>query len=257
MVMKSAIFRSGKYLVGLASIVGGILLWQHVSSSRIINPVLLPPPSAIAPELMKLFATGAVWSPLFHTLSLLAVGFSIAAVSGVALGLLMATYRPVYLLLEPIVEAIRPIPKAALIAPLFLLLGIGYSSMLVITVLAQFFPILINTVQGASGTDRVTLDTGRTFRLRAHHKLWKIILPSALPMIFAGLRVAIAIGLVMAIIAEMLAGNSGIGFYILDYERSFDTVKMFAWIIVLVGVGLIISYTFDFIEIKCVPWRSR
>lgn len=249
--------RLTKPAVAIGATAAVIALWQYANMAGWANRVLLPAPSTVFPQVFELLISGEFIGPLVYTLSLLFLSFSMASVAGVLLGLMMGTSKALYLLLDPLIEVIRPIPKVALIAPLFLLFGIGYQTMLIITVLAQFFPILINTIHGARGVDSVLLNTARTMRMSRSATILKVVFPAALPMILAGMRVAIAIGLVLAIMSEMLAGDGGIGFLVLDYERSFETVLLFAWVSILALVGLILAYGFEAFERVILPWRGH
>ena len=132
--------------------------------------------------------------------------------------------------------------KFGFLAVLFLFLGIGKATMITLVVLASVFPVLISTFQGVRALDPVLLETARTFQVSRARMIVSVILPASLPMILAGMRVALGIGLVLVILAEMLAGEDGIGFRILDLERSFQTRDMFAWIVVLVPVALAIVW---------------
>jgi ABC-type nitrate/sulfonate/bicarbonate transport system permease component len=204
-----------------------------------------------------LVTSGSILAPLVHTVGLFVVGFTLAAVIGIAIGIAMATSRRLYGLLEPLVEILRPIPKPALVPVLFLFLGIGKATMIALVVLAGMFPVLISTYQGVRGLDPVLLETARTFQISRSRTIVSIILPASLPMILAGMRVALGLGLVLVILAEMLAAQEGIGFRILDLERSFQIRDMFAWIVVLVLLGAAMMKVFDVAERNLVPWRGR
>ncbi|WP_186294404.1 ABC transporter permease [Bradyrhizobium guangdongense] len=207
--------------------------------------------------LAALVASGGILTPLVHTVGLFVVGFTLAAVIGTGIGIAMATSRRLYGLLEPLVEMLRPIPKPALVPVLFLFLGIGKATMIALVVLAGMFPVLISTYQGVRGLDPVLLETARTFQISRSRMIASIILPASLPMILAGMRVALGLGLVLVILAEMLAAQEGIGFRILDLERSFQIRDMFAWIVVLVLLGAAMMKVFDVAERNLVPWRGR
>jgi ABC-type nitrate/sulfonate/bicarbonate transport system permease component len=202
-------------------------------------------------------ADGAVVSPLIHTVVLFLVGYCLASIIGIALGVAMAISQTLYGLFEPLVEIVRPIPKSALVPVLFLFLGIGKATMVVIVVLAAVFPILISTFQGVRGLDPVLLETARTFQVSRWRTIFSIVLPASLPMILAGMRVALGLGLVLVILAEMLAGEDGIGFRVLDLQRAFQIREMFAWIFVLVVLGGGLMLLFDMIERRLVPWRGK
>ncbi len=249
--------RLGRASVSASGLAGLIVLWQLVNEIHLANPVLLPPPSTAFRAAWAIIASGEVLAPLGQSLWLLAAGYTIAAALGIGLGLLMGCSRAVYGLFEPLVELLRPIPKPALVPPLFLFLGIGTTTMVTIVAIGCFFPVLINTVQGVHGIDPVLLDTARTFRCPRRRTLIEVILPAALPMILTGMRVSLALGLIMVVLAEMLAGSGGVGFLILDMQRSFDIVAMFAWLLILALLGLVLSLAFDFLDSRAVPWRAQ
>lgn len=247
----------GRGLLGLVSPVLVLCIWELASRLGWTNPILLPSPSQIVAALLALMASGAIAAPLAYTAGLFLVGYALAVLIGAGTGIAMATSRTLYGLLELLVEIARPIPKPALVPVLFLFLGIGKATMLTLVVLAAVFPVLISTFQGVRGLDPVLLETARTFRVSRARTIVAIILPASLPMILAGMRVALGLALVIVILAEMLAGEDGIGFRILDLERSFQIREMFAWIVVLVAMGGALTKLFDIAERGLVPWRGR
>jgi ABC-type nitrate/sulfonate/bicarbonate transport system permease component len=249
--------RSSRWALGALGLALAIGLWEAVARSGIVNAVLLPPPSLIAPTLAGLVISGSFLAPLAHTLVLLLAGYSIACVLGITLGVAMGWNRDVYNLLEPLIELLRPIPKPALVPPLFLFLGIGPTTMVTIVALAAFFPIVINTVQGVRGIDPVLIDTARTFRCSPARTIFRVVLPAALPMILTGMRVSLGLGLVLVILAEMLAGEGGLGYLVQDMQRSFRVREMYAWIVILAATGLGLNAIFEAVEARAVPWRSR
>jgi ABC-type nitrate/sulfonate/bicarbonate transport system permease component len=120
--------------------------------------------------------------------------------------------------------------------------------------LGVFFPVLINTVQGVRGVDPVLVDTGRTFRCGRAALLFRIVLPAALPLILAGMRVALGLGLILVVIAEMLAGTGGLGYLIIDMQRSFRVKDMYAWIVILAILGYGLNAVFLAIEQRVIHW---
>ena len=244
-------------LWGLVSPALVLCVWELAGQLGWTDPVLLPRPTQIIEALLGLVSSGAVFAPLANTVGLFLIGYVIASVLGTALGIAMATSQTLYGLLEPVVESLRPIPKPALVPVLFLFLGIGTATMITLVVLAAVFPVLISTFQGVRALDPVLLETARTLQISRSRTILSIILPASLPMILAGMRVALGLGLVLVILAEMLAGENGIGFRILDHERSFQIRDMFAWIVVLVALGGAMTKLFDIAERKLVPWQGR
>jgi ABC-type nitrate/sulfonate/bicarbonate transport system permease component len=249
--------RLGRHGFGALAVVAVLAAWEAVCRAGWANVSLLPPPSLIAPALWTILRTGSFLAPLGQTLGMLAIGYGIACVAGISLGLLMGSSDYAYGLLEPLIEAVRPIPKPALIPAMVIFLGIGAGMKITIVALAALFPILINTLQGVRGTDPVLLATARTLGCTRGETLRKIVLPAALPMILTGMRVSLGMGLVLVILAEMLAAESGIGFLILDLQRSFQVRPMYAWIVILAVVGLLLNMLFEMAEERAVPWRAK
>jgi ABC-type nitrate/sulfonate/bicarbonate transport system permease component len=249
--------KPGRKSVGLVSIVAGLLLWELVCRAGWVNPFLLPAPSQIVPVLWTIISDGSFLGPLAQTLAMLAIGYGIACVLGISLGLLLGCSDIAYGLLEPLIEVIRPIPKPALIPAMMIFFGIGAGMKITIVILAACFPVLINTLQGVRGVDPVLLGTARTLGCSRTATIWKIILPASLPMILTGMRISLGMGLVLVILAEMLTAESGIGFVILDMQRSFQVRPMFAWIAILAVVGIILNALFEMAEDRAVPWRAK
>ena len=154
---------------------------------------------------------GLLLSTLYRSLA----GFLIGSVVGVTVGLLMASHWQVDALLEPLVELCRPIPIPAILPPLILLLGIGDPLKIFVVSFATFFPVAINTQHGVAAVPEAILDMARTYQRSRTDILTRIVLPSALPYITAGMRAALALSLIVAIAAEMIAGSAGLGHYLL------------------------------------------
>ena len=226
-------------LIGLCSLMAVIGLWEYASDHRLANPALLPPPSAVARALAALIADGDIWQQLLHTAALFAGSYLIACAIGIAVGVWMGCSEFANGLLEPLIESLRPIPKSALVPALFLFLGIGPLTMVTVVVLAAVFPVLINVYQGVRGMDPVLGETARTFGCSRWRTIRSVVLPATLPAI------------------EMLAGQSGLGFIILDTQRAFQTDQMYAWVVVLAAFGATCSLLFDQIERLAIPWHGR
>lgn len=244
-------------LPGLVFIAAWVALLEVAAGRGWINPTFSPVPSRIAAALAEIAGSGAFVAPTLTTLALFAAGYVSACAAGVLLGLLMGHNRVAYALFEPLVELVRPIPKAALVPPLILLLGLGPSMKVAIVFLGAVFPVLINTVQAVRSLDPVLLATARTFRTAPARLLFAVVLPASLPMIFAGMRISLGLGLVLIILAEMLTSANGLGATIVDLQRSFRVQEMYAWTVVLAMVGLVLAVAFDWVEKRFVFWNAR
>jgi ABC-type nitrate/sulfonate/bicarbonate transport system permease component len=233
-----------------------LLVWQIASVRGLVDPVSVPPISAIAVSWFDTMRDGQMLDAMLPTLGRIGAGFGLAVLVAVPLGLAMGTISLFYRLLEPITEFIRPIPAAAYIPVAILFLGIGNEMKVFVVFLACLFPVLLNTYGGVRGVDPVLVDTGRTFGLSRLRALRQIVLPAALPSILTGMRISLGIALIVAVVAEMIAGNSGIGYFILDMQRVFRVPEMFAGIFTLGLLGFFVNFAFLKVEQHVLRWRG-
>jgi ABC-type nitrate/sulfonate/bicarbonate transport system permease component len=233
-----------------------LLLWEYASAQRWIDPVSMPRVSVIAASWLHNIGGGALLQSLAPTLSRIGAGFGLAALVAVPLGLLMGSVPFIYRLFEPITEFIRPIPSSAYIPVAILFLGIDNEMKIFVVFLACLFPILLNTYSGVRSIDPVLIDTGRTLGVSWMRAMWSIVLPASLPSILTGMRVSLGISLIVVVVAEMIAGSSGIGYFILDMQRIFRVPEMFAGIFTLGVLGFAINFLFLKAEGYLLRWRG-
>lgn len=240
--------------VGLIVLLG--LLWEASVRFDLMTSPNWPALSRVIVAFFELLTDGTFVEVFVPSIRRLAIGYVLAGVAGVLFGLAMGYFRWVDRLLDPLVEVLRPIPSPAYIPMAILFLGIGDSMKVFMIAFAAFFPILLNTVSGVRNVEPVLIDTGRTFGLGTRGILRKIILPSSSVYIFTGLRISLAIALILTVIAEMVAGNSGIGFYILNAQRSFLVPQMYASVIALAILGFALNKLFVVVESKALSWNA-
>ena len=233
-----------------------LAFWELASVYEVVDPLSLPPVSVVAQTWADHIFGGELMQQLLPTLFRIFLGFTIAVFIAIPIGLLMGTVRFIYYLLEPITEFIRPIPGSAYVPVLILFLGIGNEMKIFLVSVACFFPILLNTYGGVRNVDPVLIDTGRTFGASRQRILRQIILPAAAPSILTGMRISLAVALIVSVVAEMITGNSGIGYFILDMERVFRIPEMFAGIITLGMIGYLLNFLFVQIERHMLRWRA-
>jgi ABC-type nitrate/sulfonate/bicarbonate transport system permease component len=233
-----------------------LLAWEYASAYNWVDRVSVPRVTAIVQSWIASARSGQLLAALAPSLGRIFSGFVLAVIVAVPLGLLMGSIALVYRLLEPLTEFIRPIPAAAYIPVAILFLGIGNEMKIFVVFLACLFPILLNTYGGVRGVDPVLIDTGRTFGVSRFKALCQIVFPAALPSILTGMRISLGIALIVVVVAEMIAGNSGIGYYILDMQRSFRVPEMFAGIFTLGLTGFMINYAFLKVEQRMLRWRG-
>jgi len=245
--------RADRAISALMMLVVSIALWEI--GCRLFDPpeFVLPAPSAIAAEMLH--------SPMYflretgYTLATTAAGFALAVVLGVAMavGIVYSTWleRTLYTFLV----ALNSVPKVAL-APVFVIwMGTGSKPKIAIALTIAVFAIVIDAVLGLRSADPELLALARTARASRLQILTKIQLPSALPSLFAGMKVAISFSLVGTIVGEFVAGDTGIGHAILLAEGMFQTPRMFVGVVILGVLGTLLFYTIDFLERLCVPWH--
>lgn len=245
-----------RLLPGVAFILIVVAALETATRVSAINPAAVPPPSAALQTFASIVESGQAGKPLVQTFLLLAAGYLAGCSAGVVLGVLMGTFRAMYELFEPLTELLRPITKPALLPAFMLFLGLGATMKISIVALAAFFPVLVNTVQGARSVDSVMTDMARTFGYGRGAIVWKVILPATAPYIVAGMRVSLGISLVVVVVAEMLAATGGIGSALLDSQQQFHVRETYAWLIVLALLGLALSGCFDWIERRTMFWNA-
>jgi ABC-type nitrate/sulfonate/bicarbonate transport system permease component len=232
-----------------------LLIWELGSR---LNPALqpyLPPVSRILSTLGEAVLSGQIVGHLMITLSRFLQGYLLAASMALILGTVLGYFRLAHSLFEAVIEFLRPMPSVAIIPVAVLLLGIGDAMIVAVTVYASLWPVLINTIDGVRHIERTLIDTGRTFGLNRRKILWQVVLPAAAPYIVTGLRISLSIALILVTTAEMVAGSKGLGFFILDEERSMNSSNMYAGVILVAVLGYLLNRLFLLCEAWAMNWR--
>jgi ABC-type nitrate/sulfonate/bicarbonate transport system permease component len=244
----------GSRVSGVVLILVLLGCWEATVRCGLVDSLSFPSVSEIFLSWGKLIFSGVIFEQLGASLYRMLIGYAIASVCGIFVGLMMGYFRWIDNLLEPLVELLRPVPTPAYVPIAILVLGLGTEMKVFLITAAAFFPVVLNTYSGVKQVDPVQIDTGRTFGLGSFDILRRIVLPAAIPHIFTGLRISLGIGLIMVVISEMVAANSGIGYFILQAQRSFEVSQMYAGIFTLGVVGYLLNFIFIRIEKKIVHW---
>ncbi|MEV8514756.1 ABC transporter permease [Dactylosporangium sp. NPDC051484] len=239
---------SGWTLVALV-----IVFWQ-ISSEIHFNPTISAP-DRIAQTWLHEITQGQLLPDLGRTLRTMAIGFALAVPLGVGIGFLMGRSRIVWGLLEPTVEVLRLTPTTAILPIFVLFLGIGESMKIAVFLAAGIFPMIINAYAGARGVSKVLNQTAQTYRLTWWQTQREIALPYATPFILVGMRQSLGISLVLAVVVGMLAGNDGIGFYILNAQQTFNINQLLAAVVTVAFVGYVFNSIFLLAERRTTRWR--
>ena len=240
--------------LGVAFIVALLILWEVSSAFGWVSSLSWPRISAVFRALWEISVSGELFGELWPSLWRMFAGYFIGVAFGVLIGLLMGSFRTIYSLLEPVTEVLRPIPSPAYVPIAILFLGIDDEMKIFMIAFASFFPVLLNSYSGVRSVDPVLLQTAATFGVRGTRMLWQIVLPSASPYIFTGMRISLAVALIVMVISEMVAASNGIGYFILAAQRGFKIREMFAGVVTLAIVGYALNRIFLAIENFVLAW---
>jgi ABC-type nitrate/sulfonate/bicarbonate transport system permease component len=184
----------------------------------------------------------------------LACGYALAAVAGVALGTVIGSYRRVRAVCEPVLEFLRAVPPPVLVPVIMLFAGIGDTMKITVIAGGCVWPVLLNTVEGVRAVDPVMAETARSYGVTGAARLRHVVLRSASPQIFAGLRQALSLGIILMVISEMFAASNGLGFTIVQFQRGFAIPDMWTGILVLGLLGFLLSVVFQLVERRVLGW---
>ena len=251
-----AMLRPADWIVRVGSVAVILGAWELVGPK--LNPLILRPPSAIFAAFVELVQTGELTEALWQSIREFAGGLAIAVVLGVFLGIVTGRSRFFYNALDPLISGLYSVPSVALV-PLIAVLFKSFGDEPRIAAVAFFaiFPVLINTQQGVRNVDRQLLEVARAFN-SSERRLWSdVIVPSAVPFVLAGVRLAIGRGLIGMIVAEFFIGLVGLGYLIIKYENVFRIDRMFAPVILVSALGILMMGFVQWIEGRVAPWLRR
>ncbi|WP_336055829.1 ABC transporter permease [Nitratireductor sp. CH_MIT9313-5] len=233
-----------------------LLVWELGSRSGFISQIALPAPSAALAALGDLISTGMLWKHLGASLYRLLVGWAFGSLLGIAVGLLIGLFSLARAGLLPLVSALFPIPKIALL-PLFIIwFGIGEGSKVATILFGTFFPTVIATYGGVDNVDRNLIRMGQSFGMSWLSIVRKIIIPGAMPAILSGARISASIAIVLLVAAEMIGAEFGIGAYILMAGALFALDQLIAGVAILSILGLSIAWLIGKAEQRLLAWRN-
>jgi ABC-type nitrate/sulfonate/bicarbonate transport system permease component len=231
-----------------------LIAWELYGRS--INPIFLSYPTAIAAAAVDLITSGQLLAALLKSLQGLAIGFALAVVVGIGLGVLMGRYKTLHYALDPFLVALYATPGVALIPLIMLWLGLGLPAKIVIIFEACFFPIVINTYAGVRNVSRANVDVARAYGASERQVLRLVLLPSALPFIMAGIRLAVGRGVIGMVVAEFFTSLSGLGSLIIIFENAFATAKLFVPVMTLSLLGVSLTTLAQVLERRLAPWKE-
>ena len=245
----SALRRLG-YLFGLPAIL--VTVWWFASANS--TSFYFPPLSDILETMVDEWFGPRLRDDVLPSVLRLFAGYLLAAVAALILGVLIGTYRTLRGLVEPVLEFFRAIPPPVLVPIIILIAGIDDTMKVIVIALGCIWPILLNTVEGVRAVDEILSDTTRIYRITSAARLRYLVLPAASPQIFAGLRQGLSIGIILMVISELFAASNGLGFAIVQAQRSFAIPEMWGGIILLGLLGFLLSLLFRAVERRQLAW---
>ncbi len=240
--------------IRIVSLFSVLTIWE-IFGAR-VDQSLFTTPIAIAEAAVEMVGSGELWAYLAPSLVVLAIGLSLAAVIGILIGLVLARFWVVDVAFGVYITFLYSIPSVALVPLIVLWAGFATTSKIIILFLFAFFPMVINTYQGVKNVDHKLIEVGRSFRC-SERQLWSnIVLPSALPFIVTGLRLAVGRGLIGMVLADLYTAISGIGYLIVRTASTYEVDKMFVPIVTLGLLGVTLTACVRFVEVRVAPWTA-
>jgi NitT/TauT family transport system permease protein len=247
-----------------AGILGGVAvlivmaIWEAVwSYTDWISPLFFSGPSAISKAFWVSLTEGNLLADLSFSGKNFAIGFSLALVSGVVLGVIIGWYRRIRMILEPFLSALYAAPRIAMMPLIIIWFGIGMWSKVFIVFLSAFFPILVNTVAGIRNMDRDLLRAARAFCASDWQIFKTLAIPGSVPFILTGVRQGVAVGLIGVVVGEMLGSSEGIGFMVAYGGQTFQTDTLFVGFVIIAFAGILLTSVAERLERRFSRWRPE
>jgi len=243
--------------LGLLTPLAVVLLWEVAARAGWIDLRFFPAPSAVLAESWRLLRSGELVVHVGASLSRVAIGFLVGAMPAVAIGMAMGLNKYVRAALQPMIDATYPIPKIAILPLVLLVFGLGESGKYAILAIGVFFQVVITTAAGVAAIDRVYFDVARSFHVGRLALARTVVLPGAMPVIFAGMRLGLGTALLLVIAAEMVAAKSGLGFLIWQSWQLFAVEEMYVGLMTISLTGLVVFQLLSALESRVLRWRPK
>jgi NitT/TauT family transport system permease protein len=244
-------------VIGVASVVVALTAWQLVANARIWPVLFVPGPWDVAQAFVRLFQTDEIWIDMATSGIEMGIGYGMAIVIGLVIGLGMGWYTRFQYAMDPFVNFFYSTPRIVLI-PLFILwFGIDMPSKIVVIFLGALFPIIINTMAGVRNTEAALLKVARSFGASDALIFRRVVLPGSVPFILTGFRLGIGHALTGVVVAELIAAKHGIGQLIAIAGQTFQTPKMLAGVIIIACTGMLLTTILQRVEQRFQSWRPQ
>lgn len=244
-------------LLGAIAVVVALLLWEAVAAFGLVNPLFTSSPSRIFETGYAMFADGSIYPHLAISGLELVVGYGLAIIVGVPLGVMLGWYRRLDAAFDPIISALYATPRIALLPLIMIWFGIGLGSKFAIIFLSAVFPILINTISGVQTVERDYIKVAKSFGANDRQLFLTVAVPAAVPFLLTGLRLGLGHALIGIVVGEMYAAQAGIGYMISVAGATFQTDRVMFGIILIAAGGVILTNILRMVERRFDRWRPQ
>jgi NitT/TauT family transport system permease protein len=243
------------YALRFGTLATFLIIWEGASRAGLVDKLFASSPSLIVAKFVEMVGDGSIWPHVAATAGVTAAGFGLAVLVGVPIGILMGRSELINATAEPFVAALYASPQVAFLPLLIIWLGIGFTSKVALVFIGSVIIMIINTETGVAQVDARLIETARSFTASERQVLTKIVLPAALPIILAGMRLAIGRALVMVVVAEIYASNRGLGYLIFQAGGMYDTAQVFVGVGILAAAGVTLTALLRALERWLAPWQ--
>lgn len=255
-MVANLIKKLGKKLYSLLAVFIFLLIWEVAPRVGLADPVFVPPFSKVIVAFFQLIASGEMFKDVLISLQRAIIGFGLALVIAVPLGLLIGWFDRVEKFLDPLLQTFRQTSALALLPVFILIFGIGEVSKVAIIFWGVQWPILLNTISGVKTVDPLLIKSARSMGASPLTLFIKVILPGAFPSIFTGIRLSATSAILILIAAEMIGSNSGLGFLIYESQVKIEVPNMYAAILSIAILGLVVNYLLVLLGKKIMKWND-
>ena len=243
------------FFLSLLVAAGFVALWQYVADAGLVSRVFLPGPDRAWAALVQGLTVGELGNRWLGTVERMFYGWLLASFAGILIGAVIGSSERARAYLGPMLELVRPLPASAIVPLAIALLGLSETMVLAVISFGALWPTLLATVHGFSTVEPRLYEVSRALGLPRWKVIMKIALPSSMPDIIAGMRLALTVSLILAVIGEMLASRDGLGSQILFAARSFRSADLFAGVILLGVTGYVSAVALNLVEARVLRWR--
>jgi len=247
--------RAERWAVPVAVLVAAAM-WEWASRHAVVSPLFFPPPSEIARALGQLVSEGTLGPHLRATLTRLAIGLVCGGIPGLAIGLMMGWSPRLRAAFDPLVAALHPLPKIAVLPLVMMIVGIGEASRVIVVAVAAFFPLLVNSMAGVRQIHPLYFEAAEAYGASRRRVLAHVVVPGSLPLVMTGVRLAFNVGMLIAISVELVSAREGLGKLLWVSWQSMRTEDVYAALVVIAVLGAGFNALLGWLTARLTPWNT-